>query len=550
MLKGSAAMVNPDRAEPAPGHCRKQGAGNVYRPRGSAMIAAGSPAFHTPVLAAMTIERDGRHERGLLSRVWSACTSLRDLNLACDLAEDLGSPDWWRGVASLFSLMLGAWLLLPGITLPAAAASVVIDHVSDDHFRSAALRPLSHIYPLPRPATTGRIALLLAAAPEQPRLDVMATLGGQDSLPRLLQRAGVAPDDAAHAATLVGNLVPLEQLSPGTHVSITLGQRASRTVERPLEALSLRARFDLDLTVERRGGALTLGKRAITVDTTPLRIKGVVGPSLFRSAQAAGAPIDKIQDFLGVLDNHAALDAIDPADEFDIVLANRRAVGGPSQPGELLYAGIDHAGKPRTQLVRWGRNGQFADALANLDASSVQQEASVGPGAPVAGHVTSGFGLRRHPILGYVRMHSGIDFAASFGSPIYAVSDGQVSYAGWHGGHGNYVRLEHGGGLATGYGHMSRIAVSPGTRIARGQVIGYVGSTGLSTGPHLHYELLRDGHPINPGAARFMMRTPQLNTAQLAGELAAVRARLAQLLAIEPGAALVPLGRLDARTKR
>lgn len=469
-------------------------------------------------------------------------TRLRDLDAACDLAEDVGSPRWWRGVVSLIGLMLAAWLLLPGTAPLSAAVPVAIDRAADDHFRGAALRPLSYGSAPQRLAGAGALVIPLAVAPERPRLDLVATLGSQDSFPRMLQRAGVAADDAAHAAALVANAIPLGQLAPGTHVSITLGERANASTPRPLEALSLRARFDLDLAIERQGGVLTVGKRAIAVDATPLRIRGVVGSSLYRSARAAGAPPAAIQDYLRALDEHSALDGIDPSDEFDFVLSYRRSAGGEAQPGELLYAGLDRGGKPHTELVRWGKDGALVDALADVTTPAVQQEEAVGLGAPVAGHVTSGFGLRRHPILGYVRLHAGIDFAASFGSPIYAVSDGQVSYAGWHGGHGNYVRLEHGGGLATGYGHMSRIVVSPGSRIGRGQVIGYVGSTGLSTGPHLHYELLRDGHPVNPGTARFMMRSPQVNTAQLSRELNAVRAKLAQLLAIEPGAALLPLG--------
>ncbi|MET0370224.1 MAG: M23 family metallopeptidase, partial [Sphingobium sp.] len=121
-------------------------------------------------------------------------------------------------------------------------------------------------------------------------------------------------------------------------------------------------------------------------------------------------------------------------------------------------------------------------------------------------------------------------FAAAYGSPIYAATDGVVGYAGRHGGHGNYVRIQHGGGLATGYAHMSRIATSAGQRVRRGQVIGYVGSTGLSTGPHLHYELYRNGQTINPLSVKFT------TTAQLAGrDLIAFRARLAQMKALRIG---------------
>jgi len=156
--------------------------------------------------------------------------------------------------------------------------------------------------------------------------------------------------------------------------------------------------------------------------------------------------------------------------------------------------------------------------------------------------------MRRHPILGYTRMHAGIDFMASYGQPIYAVTDGTVVFAGRHGGHGNYVKLDHGGGLGTGYAHMSRIAVSPGQRVRRGQVIGYVGSTGLSTGPHLHYEMYRNGHTVNPASVQFVTR------AALSGkELAAFRAQLATLMKVSPGAALaslVPTAAESAAPKR
>ena len=155
--------------------------------------------------------------------------------------------------------------------------------------------------------------------------------------------------------------------------------------------------------------------------------------------------------------------------------------------------------------------------------------------------MTSGYGMRRHPILGYARMHAGIDFGAAWGSPIFAVSDGVVSYAGRHGGHGNYVRLEHGGGLGTGYGHMSRIAASPGTRVRAGQVIGYVGSTGMSTGPHLHYEVYRGGATINPLSVSFTVKA-QIDTKQRD----ALKARLVQLKKVVPGAALKSLAAKQA----
>ena len=124
-------------------------------------------------------------------------------------------------------------------------------------------------------------------------------------------------------------------------------------------------------------------------------------------------------------------------------------------------------------------------------------------GLPLASaRLTSGFGMRGHPILGGYRAHSGIDLAAPFGSPIYATSDATVSSARWQGGYGLLVALDHGAGLQTRYGHMSRLNVAAGQRVRKGDVIGYVGSTGRSTRPHVHYEMRVNGQAVNPFAAK------------------------------------------------
>jgi len=112
--------------------------------------------------------------------------------------------------------------------------------------------------------------------------------------------------------------------------------------------------------------------------------------------------------------------------------------------------------------------------------------------------LSSGFGMRIHPILKIGKQHKGIDFAAGVGTPIYATADGKVTLSGRHGGYGNTVIINHSYGYETLYGHMSRTKVRKGAKVKRGDVIGYVGSTGLSTGPHLHYEVHKDGQPVDP----------------------------------------------------
>jgi murein DD-endopeptidase MepM/ murein hydrolase activator NlpD len=296
--------------------------------------------------------------------------------------------------------------------------------------------------------------------------------------------------------------------------------------------VAFRARFDLNLAINREGGALRLSREPIMVDDTPLRIRGTVGSQgIYRSARAAGAPASAIQDYLKVISGRMPLSAIRATDEFDIIVGYKRAETGEVKVGNLLYAGVDRDGKSPVQMLKW-TNG---DSSQWFEASGVG-ESKGALSRPVNGPVTSGFGGRRHPILGYMRMHSGLDFKASYGQPIFAVTDGVVAYAGRKGGYGNFVQLNHGGGLASGYGHMSRIATRPGSRVRRGQIIGYVGSTGLSTGPHLHYELYRNGRAVNPNSIKFTQR------AQLGGsDLARFKGTLQRLKSVKAGAALVPL---------
>ena len=458
-----------------------------------------------------------------------ASIALSGIDFAPDLASEIGSRRWLRGLATMVGLTALALTGWPDFAPLRAAPIMRIDDGARDEFRSQMIMPLALGGDSGRHMGATRQVVPLRDAPERPRLDLVATLGSGDSFERMLLRAGVGNGEAGQIAGLVARAMPLGEIQPGTQVDITLGRRDLANVTRPLESLSFRARFGLQLAVERVGGRLALKPHPIAVDTTPLRIRGIVGSSLYRSARAAGAPASAVQEYLRTLDGEMDLDNISAGDEFDLIVDYKRAATGETQAGKLLYAGLIHDGKPRKQLMRWGADGKFYEA-------SGVGETRQGLMRPVPGWETSGYGMRRHPILGYSRMHRGIDFHAAYGSPIYAVSDGLVEFAGRHGGHGNYVKLGHGGGLETGYAHMSRIAVTPGERVRRGEVIGYVGSTGLSTGPHLHFEVYKGGQTVNPDSVTYVDR------AQLSGsQLAAFRSTLAELQRVRPGAALTPL---------
>ncbi len=250
--------------------------------------------------------------------------------------------------------------------------------------------------------------------------------------------------------------------------------------------------------------------------TGPLRIRGRVGDGLYWSLRAAGASPDVAAQYLTALATEIDVGEVAPGDSFDMVL------GG----GSLLYAGLNRAAQQPLQLVRWSAGGQ----AKWIDAASSEGPAPVvssGITWPVAGRITSYFGYRYHPILHFMRFHAGLDFGASWGSPIVAAAAGQVAAAGWAGGYGREVRIVHPGGLMTVYGHMSGIVAEPGAYVRQGQLIGYVGSSGLSTGPHLHFEVRRDGTPVNPLGVRFA--TVQIADAGVSN---AVKVRLKALLSV------------------
>ncbi len=280
-------------------------------------------------------------------------------------------------------------------------------------------------------------------------------------------------------------------------------------------------------------GALQMTRIPIAVDDTPLRIRGTVGSGLYRAARAAGAEPSTIQAYLKVLATRLDIGTgVGADDQFDMIVAHRRAATGETETGALLYAGLNRGRGKNIDMLKWPVDGH--DQW--FEASGVGESRGVASLPVSGGRISSTYGARMHPILGYLRMHAGIDIAAPYGTPIRAVAEGTVAYSGWHGGHGNYVKVNHAGGLATGYGHMSKIAARVGQKITRGQVIGYVGSTGLSTGPHLHYELFKNGASINPNSIKFTQ------VAQLSGKaLAAFKSRLAQLKGLAAGLRTEPV---------
>ncbi len=439
------------------------------------------------------------------------------IDLVPDLGLDIGSATWFRGAVSCLILCGAAIALLPERPQIGTAEAPALSSGQWEERRALAISPLANGADSGKRMAAGDAVTAISGTPERPNIDLVATMGQGDGFSRVLERAGVGRNDAATVTRLVAQVTPLSSIEPGTVFKLTLGRRANSRQVRPLDRIALRARFDMNIEIVRGQQGLAIRRLPVAVDSAPIRIQGRVGDSLYRAARAAGVPSSVAQEYIRVIASKVSFgNDVGATSRFDLVVEHQRAETGEVRFGKLLFASMDNGGR-KTQLLPWTINGK----LEWLDPKGLVQSRRTS-GAPVANaRLTSGFGMRFHPLLRYTRMHQGVDYAAPYGAPIFAVADGVVQHAGWHGGHGKMVKLAHGNGLGTGYAHMSRIAVASGSRVRQGEVIGYVGSTGISTGPHLHFEAYRNGSAVNP--RRFAFVAPAALSGQ---QLASFKARL------------------------
>ncbi len=187
---------------------------------------------------------------------------------------------------------------------------------------------------------------------------------------------------------------------------------------------------------------------------------------------------------------------VQPGDSFDVFFAGEDE-GSTTEKNEVLFASLTVGGETK----KYYRFQTPDDSVVDYYDETGKSAKKFLVRKPVNNAIMrSGFGSRRHPILGYVKMHTGVDWATPYGTPIFASGNGVVEVAGWEGGYGKYVKLKHNNGYETAYGHMSAFAkgLEPGKRVRQGQVIGFVGSTGQSTGAHVHYEILVNGRFVDP----------------------------------------------------
>jgi murein DD-endopeptidase MepM/ murein hydrolase activator NlpD len=229
------------------------------------------------------------------------------------------------------------------------------------------------------------------------------------------------------------------------------------------------------------------------------RAGATIDSSLYLAATQAGIPTDVVVAMIKMFSYKVDFQRdLKPGDSFEVYYSYYYTPEGqPAREGSIDYAAM-HVGQKVIQLYRYQPDPSQPPDYFNASGESVRGMLMK---TPVDGaRISSGFGMRFHPLLGYTRMHKGIDFAVPVGTPVMASGSGTVKVAGRSSGYGNYMRIDMGNGYGFAYGHLSRFApgVRAGSHVHQGEIVAYSGNTGLSTGPHLHYEILQNGTQVNP----------------------------------------------------
>ena len=313
-----------------------------------------------------------------------------------------------------------------------------------------------------------------------------------DSLGPLLQKNGVSPNEAYKITESFSDVYDPRDVRAGQNFSFIYdNEQITDVVYKP--------NVERTVFVERRSDG-TFKSRDVSAEFKfdHVTVKSTIENSLYLDANRLGAPDKVIQQFANIYEYSVDFQRdIQPGDTFEMffeVARNHR--GKIIKAGDLLYTSFSPRGKTSNYYLYEDAKGRenFYDESGKTAKRKLRA-------TPINGARLSGrFGKRRHPILGYVKTHKGVDFAAPTGTPILAAGSGTVERANRYGSFGNYIRIRHTDGYKTAYAHLSKFArgVKAGAYVRQDQVIGYVGTTGRSTGPHLHYEVHHNGKAINP----------------------------------------------------
>jgi murein DD-endopeptidase MepM/ murein hydrolase activator NlpD len=329
-----------------------------------------------------------------------------------------------------------------------------------------------------------------------------------DTVISVLREQGATPEEAKAIATILGPRGRDGGLKDGQKLRILMAPAGPGQRLQPYRVIVAN-----DSTVEAVAALSDIGKY-VAVDAASMNSVGETAEnnddddddgsgvrlyqSIYETALRDKVPTSVIEDMIRIYSYDVDFQRkVQPGDSFEVFYAGEDEGSTITEKNEVLFASLTVGGESK----KYYRFQTPDDAIVDYYDESGKSAKKFLVRKPVATAIMrSGFGIRRHPILGYVKMHTGVDWATAYGTPIFAAGNGVIEKAEWEGGYGKYVRIKHNNGYETAYGHMSAFAkgMEPGKHVRQGQVIGFVGSTGRSTGAHVHYEILVNGRFVDP----------------------------------------------------
>ena len=327
-----------------------------------------------------------------------------------------------------------------------------------------------------------------AAQSNEPEL-IIAKLEQDDFLISLLEKKGLSSNEVYGISRAIDKVYPVNLLRPGNEFFLYLQNKK-------LEHFVFRPNFEKTIFIDVIDGGYNTREVISEYKSQRVGISGEISTSLYIDATKSGIPDRIVDQFTKIYEYSVDFQRdIRPGDKFTMYFdAYKNRKGDIVKTGDLLYTSFS-PGDKKSEFWLFS-NEKKTENFYDKNGKTAKRRLRA---TPINGaRISSGFGGRKHPILGYRKMHTGVDFAAPTGTPVLAAGSGTVEYAAWNGAAGKYIRIRHTDGYKTAYFHLSRINVSVGKYVKQDQIIGKVGSTGRSTGPHLHYEVILNGKKINP----------------------------------------------------
>ena len=450
-----------------------------------------------------------------------------------------GADNRWALVStSLSALIVGSIAWLAVNTMPPSVTTANVQSASSSFLPFRLFQQLTagtpSVPPAPAPAVQSATldSALAAERAQRPAIETHTiTLDSGDTLAGALENAGVSADEANAALTALKKVYSPRSLRVGQAIDLTynsapnvatpdmsdtssddddngdLSQAQPVAGEPIVRLLSIKfsPTVDHDIVVSRAAdGAFQASDTVKQLIPHIHRAGGTIDSSLYLSAMRAGIPTDVVAEMIRMFSYKVDFQRdLHPGDSFEVFYDYYYTKEGvPAKQGDISYA-VMRLGGHEISLYRYQPD---PNAPPDYFDATGQSAKGLLMKTPVDGaRITSGFGMRFHPILGYSRMHKGVDFGVPIGTPVMAAGAGTIAFMGWENGYGRFVLVNHGGGYSTAYGHLSRFSpgLHVGSHVRQAQVIAFSGMTGMATGPHLHYEIRIDNQQVNPLKVKF-----------------------------------------------